>query len=140
GNFGSAAAAFILPGVALAIFGSALENSVDGWRYAIGSTGIFSIAYGAFFYWRARNTPEDSVYFKSKKSGGLEVSNKKDFWLYVAMNIPMYSILAVLAWKLSPAQFVLLSDQSTYLLFLVLSALCVIHICTMYRVIQNQIL
>src|SRR5690606_31027861 len=116
----------------------ALENSVDGWRYAIGSTGIFSIAYGAFFYWRARNTPEDSVYFKSKKSGGLEVSNKKDFWLYVAMNIPMYAILAVLAWKLSPAQIGLLSDQMTYLLYLVLLALFGFQFSQIYRVNKNM--
>jgi len=139
GNFGSAAAAFILPTVALVVFGSALENSVDGWRYAIGSTGVIAIVYGFFFYWRARNTPKGSTYFKPKKSGGLEVSSKKDFWLYVAMNVPMYIILAVLAWKLSPTQIGLLSTEMTYLLYLVLFALFGFQFSQIYRVNKHML-
>src|SRR5690606_14489749 len=139
GNFGSAAAAFVLPSVALVIFGSTLENSVDGWRYAIASTGVIAILYGIFFYWRARNTPKGSTYFKPKKSGGLEVSSRKDFWFYVAMNIPMYVILAVLAWKLSPTQIGLLSDQMTYLLYLVLLALFGFQFSQIYRVNKNML-
>ena len=36
--------------------------------------------------------------FKPKKSGGLEVTTKKDFFFYLAMNVPMYIALAVLTW------------------------------------------
>src|SRR5690606_15879032 len=120
GNFGSAAAAFILPTAALGVFGNMAQDSADGWRYAIASTGLMAIVYGVFFYWRARNTPKGSTYFKPKKSGGLEVSSKKDFWFYVAMNIPMYIILAVLAWKLSPADIGLLSQNMTHWLYVIL--------------------
>src|SRR5690606_5930784 len=77
GNFGAAAAAIILPTIAVTIFGG--EN---GWRYAIGTTGIIAIAYGIIFYIKARNTPKGSTYFKPKKSGGLEVSNRRDFFFY----------------------------------------------------------
>lgn len=139
GNFGSAAAAFILPTVALGIFGSAMMETAEGWRYAIASTGIMAIVYGAFFYWRARNTPKGSTYFKPKKSGGLEVSSKKDFWFYVAMNIPMYIILAVLAWKLSPSNIGLLSQTMTYVLYAVLVALFVFQFSQIYRVNKDML-
>ncbi len=133
GNFGSAAAAFTLPSVAL------LYGGDDGWRYAIASTGVIAIVYGFFFYWKARNTPKGSTYFKPKKSGGLEVTSKKDFYFYLAMNIPMYLILAVLAWKLSPAGVGLLSQAATYILYLVLVALFVFQFSQIYKVNKEML-
>jgi len=134
GNFGSAAAAFILPTVALVFFGG--ENS---WRFAIGCTGIIAITYGFIFYWRARNTPKGSTYFRPKKSGGLEVTSQKDFYFYLAMNIPMYAILGVLAWKLSPAGVNLLSQTTTYLLYGVLALLGVYQFSQIYRVNKEML-
>ena len=65
GNFGSAAGAMSLPTIALMFGGD------DGWRYALGLTGVIAGLYGIFFYFNARNTPKGSTYFKPKKSGGL---------------------------------------------------------------------
>ncbi|PHS74999.1 MAG: MFS transporter [Porticoccus sp.] len=104
GNFGSAAGAMALPTIALMFGGD------DGWRYALGLTGVVASFYGVFYYLKARNTPKGSTYFKPKKSGGLEVSSWGDFWFYLAMNIPMYIALAVLTWKLSPSNLGLLSS------------------------------
>lgn len=134
GNFGSAAAAFLLPFVAVSIFGG-----LGGWRYAIGATGVIAMLYSVFFYWRARNTPKGSTYFKPKKSGGLEVSSKADFWLYVAMNVPMYVILAVLAWKLSPSNIGLLSDTTTDLLYAFLIGLFMFQFSQIYRVNKEML-
>jgi MFS transporter, NNP family, nitrate/nitrite transporter len=134
GNFGSAAAAFLLPFVAISIFGG-----IGGWRYAIGCTGIIAMIYSVFFYWRARNTPKGSTYFKPKKSGGLEVSNKRDFWIYIAMNIPMYAILAVLAWKLSPTNIGLLSATTTNLLYGFLVVLFIFQFSQIYRVNKDML-
>ena len=134
GNFGSAAAAFTLPTIAALIFGGD-----DGWRYAIASVGAVAFVYGIFFYWRARNTPKGSTYFKPKKSGGLEVSNKKDFYFYLAMNIPMYAILAVLAWKLSPAGVGLLSDTAVNIIYVGLTALCVFQFSQIYKVNKDML-
>lgn len=134
GNFGSAAAAFILPSVALTVYGGEY-----GWRYAVGSTGVVAIAYGVFFYWRARNTPKGSTYFKPKKSGGLEVTSKKDFYFYLTMNIPMYLILAVLAWKLSPSGVALLSQTATYVLYALLVILCIYQFSQIYRVNKDML-
>lgn len=135
GNFGSAAAAFILPTVAISVFG----GQEDGWRYAIGSTGVVAFFYGIVFYWRARNTPKGSTYFKPKKSGGLEVTSKRDFYFYLAMNIPMYIILAVLAWKLSPTGVGLLSAPATNLMYLILVVLCVFQFSQIYKVNKDML-
>lgn len=112
GNFGSAAAAFTLPTIALVVFGG--EN---GWRYATASTGVVAMIYGFIYAWRARNTPKGSTYFKPKRTGGLEVTSIRDFWFYVAMNIPMYLILSVLVWKVSPAGTNLISHSMAYLIY-----------------------
>lgn len=134
GNFGSAAAAMLLPTIALTVYGGE-----DGWRYAIGSTGVAAFIYGIFFYWRARNTPKGSTYFKPKKSGGLEVTSKKDFYFYLAMNVPMYLILAVLAWKLSPAGVGLLSATATNAMYVLLVVLGVYQFSQIYRVNKDML-
>ncbi len=134
GNFGSAAAAFTLPTIALVVYGGE-----DGWRYAIGSTGVMALIYGVFFYWRARNTPKGSTYFKPKKSGGLEVTSRGDFYLYLAMNVPMYIILGVLAWKLSPAGVGLLAQGTTYLMYVILIALFVFQFSQIYKVNKEML-
>ncbi len=95
GNFGSAAAAMILPTVAL------LFGGEDGWRYAIGITGIMSLLFSVVYYQNVRDTPKGSTYFKPKKMGGLEVTSKGDFALLVIMKVPMYAALALLTWKLA---------------------------------------
>jgi len=106
GNFGSAAAAMLLPTIAL-MFGGA-----DGWRYAIGLTGALSLIFSFIWYFNVSDTPKGSTYFKPKKSGGMEVTSKGDFVFLLLMKIPMYAALAVLTWKLSPAGVTLISEPA----------------------------
>ena len=134
GNFGSAAAAFTLPTVALTVFGGD-----DGWRYAVGSTGVLAACYGVFYFLRARNTPPGATYFKPKKTGGLEVTSKKDFYLYIAMNIPMYAILSVLVWKISPSGTALISNGAAYLLYAGFAALFILQVSQIYRVNKEML-
>ncbi len=96
GNFGSSAAAMTIPMLALLFGGD------DGWRYAIGSTGVLALAFAFIYYKNIDNTPKGSTYFKPKKSGAMEVTSKKDLWFYVLFNIPMYLALAVIALRLAP--------------------------------------
>jgi len=104
GNFGSAAAAFCLPTLALAFGGD------DGWRYAIGLTGVISLLFSVVFYKNVSDTPKGSTYFKPKNLGAMEVTSKGDFFLLLIMKIPMYAALALLSWKLSPAGVSLISE------------------------------
>lgn len=128
GNFGSAAAAFTMPLLALSVF-----DGEQGWRYAVLTTGAIAFCYGIVFYLRARNTPAGATYFKPKRSGGLEVSSRRDYWFYIAMNIPMYLVLSLLVWQLSPARAGLIGDVAActfYGLFAVL-------FCFQYRQIHK---
>ncbi len=109
GNFGSAAAAMTLPAAAL-FFGGEFFGREDGWRWAIAATGVLSLLYGVVFFRKVRDTPKGSTYFKPKKSGGLEVTSKRDFVFYLVMNVPLYGALAILTWRLSPANVGLLSE------------------------------
>lgn len=134
GNFGAAAAGFTLPFLAIHVFGG-----VDGWRYAMITAAIIAMVYGVAFYLTVRNTPKGSTYFKPKKSGGLEVTSKKDFVFYVMMNVPMYLILAVLAWKMSPTNLGLLSQTTTYILYVVLIGLFAFQFSQIYRVNKDML-
>ncbi|VAV91491.1 Nitrate/nitrite transporter [hydrothermal vent metagenome] len=96
GNFGSAAAALTLPSVAL-LFGGA-----DGWRYAVGVTGVISLLYSGVFYINVRNTPKGARYFKPEKAGAMEISTPQDLVLYIIMKAPLFLTLALLVWKLGP--------------------------------------
>lgn len=131
GNFGSAAAAILLPTLAL-LFGG--EN---GWRYAIASTGVLAIVYGAYYYFAVTDTPKGSTYFKPKKMGGMEVTSRFDFFLYLIASIPMYGALALLAWKLSPAGLNWLDDSITYIIYGVLTALYFYQSFSIYQVNKN---
>ncbi len=129
GNFGSAGAAIILPSVAL-YFGA--EN---GWRYAIGSTGVLAIVYGCIYFFSVSNTPKGSTYFKPKKMGAMEVTSKSDLLLYILMNIPMYLALAVLTWKLS-AQMQWINSSVAYAIY---ATLLVLYLYQIKKIIQvNQ--
>ena len=128
GNFGSAAAAMSLPSLAL-LFGG--EN---GWRYALMSIGAVAFVYGIIYYRSVRNTPKGSTYFKPKKSGGLQVSSRKDFVFLLLMNIPMHGALALLVWKLSPAGVGLLPQGATVALYAVICGLFLFQSWQIYRV------
>ena len=113
GNFGSAGAAWLLPIIATTI------GAEYGWRVAVMVTGAIAIVYGLIYYWRVRNTPKGSTYFKPKKTGALEVTSGFDLVLYMIMNIPMYAALAMLAGKLAPG---LISVETVYVIDAVLVA------------------
>jgi len=127
GNFGSAAAAMTLPILAL-MFGG--EN---GWRYAIGLTGSLSLVYSVIYYLSVTDTPKGSTYFKPKKNGAMEVTSKGDLFLYLIMNIPMYAALALLAWKLGPANLKLIGPGATVLMY---TALILVYVFQTHRIFQ----
>lgn len=127
GNFGSAAAAFTLPTIAV------LFGGEDGWRYAIGITGLISLVFGFVYYANVTNTPKGSTYFKPKNLGAMEVTSKGDFFLLLIMKIPMYAAIALLAWKLSPSGVDILGQSVVYMIYTGLAALYLLEV---YKVLQ----
>ena len=128
GNFGSAAAAFTLPTLALFFGGD------DGWRYAIGITGIMSLLFSVVYFKSVKDTPPGSTYFKPKKVGGLEVTSKGDFFFLLVMKLPMYLALALLNWKLSPEGVSLLSSSVCSILYVLLGVLFVYDVFSAFKV------
>ncbi|WP_394391883.1 NarK family nitrate/nitrite MFS transporter [Shewanella woodyi] len=127
GNFGSAAAAFSLPALTLLF-------DENGWRYAIGLTGIICLCYSIIFYQSIRDTPQGKEYEKSKVSGALEVTSKNYFFLLLLMKIPLYGALALLVWKLSPSGVNMFSPSISYTLYLSLIAIYVLDCFQAWRV------
>ena len=118
GNFGSAFAAMTLPTLALWYGGEDM-----GWRYAIITTGVIASIYAVVYYFSVHNTPRGSTYFKPKKTGGMEVTSKGDFFLYLFMNIPLYAALAVLTWKLGQDNLKMLTGTVEWGIYVGLVAL-----------------
>ncbi len=131
GNFGSAGAAVTLPFIAANIEGP------EGWRIALTVAASAAIAYGVLYYFIVSNTPKGSTYFKPKKSGALEVTSKGDLILYALMNLPLYLALGLLAWKLSPADMGLLSQQAIYLVYAALTTLYAIQLWKIWHINQH---
>jgi MFS transporter, NNP family, nitrate/nitrite transporter len=113
GNFGSAAAAFTLPTIALWFGGD------DGWRYAVAITGLMALIGGVVFYFNVTDTPKGSTYFKPKSMGAMEVTSVGDLWTLYVMKLPMYICLAVLTWRLSPGErgFNMISDTVATIIY-----------------------
>lgn len=114
GNFGSAAAAMSLPTLALLLGGD------EGWRYAIGVTGVLSIVFGVLYRFTVTDTPKGSTYFKPKNIGAIEVTSRGDFFLLLAMKVPVFLALALLTWKLSPNGVGLLSASAANIIYALL--------------------
>ncbi|WP_299596122.1 NarK family nitrate/nitrite MFS transporter [uncultured Microbulbifer sp.] len=122
GNFGSAAGAILLPSLAL-VFGGE-----DGWRYAIGLTGVIALLYSVIYYNSVTDTPKGATYFKPKKIGAMEITSRGDFFLLLFMKLPMYGALALLTWKLSPAEVGLLNQFWTWAIYAALASLYLLEL------------
>ncbi|MCW8327440.1 NarK family nitrate/nitrite MFS transporter [Photobacterium sp. SDRW27] len=128
GNFGSAAAAFTLPTVAVMFGGE------DGWRYAMAITGAMSLIFSYFFYANVTDTPKGSTYFKPKNLGAMEVTSIGDFYLLLLMKLPMYGALALLAWKLSPSGVSMLNATMVTGIYLVLAVMYIYEVSQAWKV------
>lgn len=93
GNFGSAAAALVLPTLA----GLFMEN---GWRWSILISGCIAGIYGIVFLRSVTDTPEGVTYAKPAKVGAIEVTTSKDVGRLTALTIPPYIAVGIVAWQI----------------------------------------
>ncbi len=96
GNFGSAAAAAIVPFIAFNILGGD-----DGWRWSLAITSILSGAYGLFYYFAVNDYPEGREPAKhEKKAGPMLVTSYGDLAQYLLWQLPLYGALGLLIFNL----------------------------------------
>lgn len=131
GNFGSAAAAMSMPVLALAFGGD------DGWRYAVGLSGLLCLIFSVIWFFNVSDTPKGSVYYKPKRMGGLEVTSVSDFYFLLFMKIPMYGALALISWKLTPNGVNVISQLSANIIYVSLFAIFIYDCFSAYKVNKN---
>lgn len=125
GNFGSAAAAFTLPALALTFGGD------EGWRYAIAITGVISLVFSFIYYFNVEDVPEGSHYFKPKTTGSMLVTSKNDLIFLLIMKVPLYIALGLLAWNLTKVN--LLSDFAKQSIWVGLTAVYIFDAWNSFR-------
>jgi NNP family nitrate/nitrite transporter-like MFS transporter len=94
GNFGAAAAALVLPLVA------AVAGGDNGWRWAIGLSGVVAAAYGFVYARSVTDTPEGVTYVKPRRQGALEVTSRSGVFGLAALTVPVFGILGVIVWRI----------------------------------------
>jgi NNP family nitrate/nitrite transporter-like MFS transporter len=94
GNFGSAAAAAVLPLLAGWLGGD------DGWRWSIGATGVIAAAYGLIYLRSVTDTPEGVSYARPKRQGALEVTQRSAVFGLAAMTVPLGAALGLVGWRI----------------------------------------
>ncbi|WP_018934052.1 nitrate/nitrite transporter [Gracilibacillus lacisalsi] len=123
GNFGSAAAAMTLPTLAI------LFGGEDGWRYAVGLTGMISLVYGILFLKLVKDTPDGVTYKKPKKSGALEVTSYRDLIGLMLMSIPVFGILFFQSYRLWNLNFI-----SSYVLVIIVVLLIALFLYNLRKI------
>jgi NNP family nitrate/nitrite transporter-like MFS transporter len=99
GNFGAAAALFVLPPIA------ALFTPELGWRVATAFSGFLCFVWAAVYHRWAHEVPGRAEAFPVGLGNTIEVTSRKDLVLQILLMIPVYSAIGFLVWKLesSPA-------------------------------------
>jgi len=100
-------------------------------------TGLISLIFAFIFYTNVTDTPKGSTYFKPANLTAMEVTSKGDFFLLLVMKVPMYAALALLAWKLSPANIDMISSTVTYGIYVGLFALYLYEWSQVWKVNKN---
>ncbi len=93
GNFGSAAAAALVPFVAVSILGG-------DWRWSLAITSIITAVYGVVYFFVVKDYPEGTKVKKLKKGGAMPVSSYVDLVQYVVWEMPLYGALGLVVFVL----------------------------------------
>jgi len=119
GNFGSAAAAALVPFFAFSIIGG--EN---GWRWSLAITSIMCGVYGVFYFFAVKDHPE-GIEIKQKK-GKLEplpITTIKDLVQYWFWQFPLFGAIGLVVFNLHKQQVdgqAMLSWTTVYIMWAVL--------------------
>jgi NNP family nitrate/nitrite transporter-like MFS transporter len=100
GNFGSAAAAAMVPFVAFSLIGGD-----DGWRMSLAITSVVCGLYGIFYWFAVTDYPDGKKPVVQKTKGGaMLVSSYGDLIQYLFWQLPLYGALGLLVFNLHKQQ------------------------------------
>ncbi|MGQ4647776.1 NarK family nitrate/nitrite MFS transporter [Lyngbya aestuarii] len=137
GNFGAAAAGFLLPPIAVAtsIYSSGLTN----WRVAILTTGLISAIYGVIYFFNVQDTPPGKAFQRPRRSGGLEVTSTKSFFAVSLLDLGLILSLGLLTWPLAGEKIRFLNGQQVLLIWVFLGALYLFQFYKSWQVNQELV-
>jgi len=132
GNFGSAAAAMILPWLALTLIGGD-----QGYRYALAFTGVICLIYGVIYYLVVQDTPKGKQLVRPKKVTALEVSSWGDLVQLMIWTIPLGLAVGLSAWRIEGLGFI--SRQVLYLVWLAVGLVLVFQFYNILKVNTSRL-
>jgi len=121
GNFGAAAAGFVLPSVAVA--GAFLAAGGVNWRLAIALSGVVTSLYGLVYYFTVTDTPPGKTFLRPQRHGVMEVTSGRSFWAMILVDLGMLGSLGLLTWPLSQKQIHFLSTSQVVLVWAAIGCL-----------------
>ena len=121
GNFGSAAAALLLPTIA-----TAMVHGPNAWRFGVFLSGALGAIYGVVFLVFIRDTPPGNAYLRPKSIAALSVSSRKDVFGLIFLQLPLVVILGIVASRLGVSH--VLSPTGVVIAYIVLTALFVYQV------------
>ncbi len=104
GNFGSAAAAGLIPVIGLSLIGGEV-----GWRWSMAISSILTAVYGVFYYFAVRDYPTGAEPKSTKGKKGssvMPVSSYGGLVGYLFWTLPLYAALGLLARNLQKQQLI----------------------------------
>lgn len=106
GNFGSAAAAGLIPVIGLSLIGGEM-----GWRWSLALSSIVTALYGVFYYFKVKDyptgkEPKGKAAENLKKSGVMPVSSWGGLFSYLLWTMPLFVALGILSVNLQKQQFI----------------------------------
>jgi len=135
GNFGSAAAAGIIPYIGLTLIGGEF-----GWRYAMAISSVLTAFYGVFYYFQVKDYPTGmEIEVDKNKSSILPVSSWSGLYQYLFWTLPLYAALGLLASNLQKQVISGVNMFSKDIMYLMWAFLAVFYIYKAVKIIQFNV-
>lgn len=112
GNFGSAAAAGLVPVIGLSLIGGEI-----GWKWSLALSSIVTALYGVFYFFMVKDyptgkEPKSQLNHEKKKTAAMPVSSWGSLVSYLLWTLPLYLALGILALNLQK-QYVIVKEFNT---------------------------
>lgn len=136
GNFGSAAAAGLIPYIGLTIIQGEM-----GWRWAMAISSIITCLYGVFYYFKVKDYP-DHVTIKTstkKSSSVMPVSNYFGLFQYLFWALPLYGALGLLAFNLQKQIVHGTNMFSENIMYIIWGVLVLFYVYKVYQILAYNL-
>lgn len=134
GNFGSAAAAGLVPYIGLTLIGGEF-----GWKYAMALSSVITAVYGIFYYFKVKDYPTGKEIKITHKSSIMPVSSWGGLYQYLFWSIPLYAALGLLANNLQKQKINDVNMFSEYILHIIWIILALFYIYEAFKIIRYNV-